>query len=631
MRIISTLTAMSRFAVRFARFGLLLCLAGSAGYGAYRISEMRGFASLQLTGEHRLEVYATSLEREIEKYAYFPATLGLEQDVVQLLTQPANPDQTRRVNLYLEKLNIRAGTLSIFILDQHGKVVASSNWQQKDSFIGEELAYRPYYRDAVESGSGRFFGIGTTIGEPGYYLSSSLTGPQGLIGIAVVKVGLEQLEKSWSAVEAPVILEDENGVVILSSVPDWKFSATQPLDEATRRNFDRTYKYNRRPLMPFPGQDIRRIDDTARLVRIPRTAIQSANLVLPETGIFMAQSQKLPGTSWQLTAFFPTTQVQNIARNQGALAGMSAVLVLICLLMANERRRRIRDRLAAREALQRANDELERKVSERTAELSSANQRLQLEVEERIRAERTLSQAQESLVQAGKLAIIGQLSTSIAHEINQPLAALSVLSRNALRLQQRNEYDEVTSNLVRMDSMVEHLGKITGHLKTFARKSPDTPSAVTLQKAIGNVLFLLEQRLHRQQVKVQRNLPEDDLQVWCDPVRLEQVLLNLISNSLDAMAQTSKAQIDISAYRDGDRIRLQLRDYGSGLSDDALQHLFEPFFTTKAPGIGLGLGLAICAGIVRDFRGSLSGANAPEGGAVFTLEIPIWEQEQAHG
>ncbi|MBS1157568.1 MAG: dctB [Proteobacteria bacterium] len=621
----------SRITAQIVRFVLLFCLALAVGYFAYRASETRELDNLQATGTHRLEVYAASLEREIEKYAYFPATLGLERDVLQLLAHPADPALLRQVNAYLEKLNVRAGTLSIYILNRQGKVIAASNWQKPDSFIGEDLSYRPYYHDAIRSGNGRFFGIGTTIGEPGYYLSSALSGTDGIAGVAVVKVALDQLEKSWSGVEAPVLLEDENGVVILSSVSDWKFSAMRTLDAATRRNFDLTFKYNRRALMPFPGKTMRKLNSDTEIVSIPRTQSRADAPPFPETGVFMTQTQTLPGSAWRLRVFSPTTQVEHIARNQGALASMGALLLLICLMMANERRRRLRDRLAAREALQRAHDDLERKVTERTAELSSTNTRLQQEVEERVRAEHTLREAQDGLIQAGKLAIIGQLSTSIAHEINQPLAALSVLAHNALRLQQRAEYGEVESNLERIGKMVGQMAQITDHLKGFARKSSGTPGPVSLQKALDNALFLLEQRVRRRRIKVDIALTGPDMLAWCDPVRLEQVLLNLISNAFDAMEHTPHPRLEITAEQRAGRIRLLLRDHGPGLSEETLQHLFEPFFTTKEPGVGLGLGLAISAGIVRDFGGTLAGENMPDGGALFILEIPAWEGEQHNG
>lgn len=230
--------------LRLARkFGLLLpgvaVLALVAGIAGYRVSEGMGLAELQVTGRHRLDLYAASLEREIDKYAYFPATVGLERDVVTLLARGGGV-LAHAVNLYLEQLNARAGTLSIYVMDMQGRVVASSNWNRPDSYVGENLSYRPYFRMAAAGEPGRFFGVGTTRGEPGYYLSSPLMDGKRQIGVAVVKVSLEQLEQSWATVEAPVLVADENGVVILASVPSWKFTALKPLDEDVRQRFERT-------------------------------------------------------------------------------------------------------------------------------------------------------------------------------------------------------------------------------------------------------------------------------------------------------------------------------------------------------------------------------------------------------
>jgi two-component system C4-dicarboxylate transport sensor histidine kinase DctB len=236
-----------------SRVGLLLgfvTLIAGASLFAFRFSLAMGLAELQVTGRNRLDLYATSLEREIDKYAYFSTTLGLQRDVLHMLAVP-DPTQTTQVNQYLEQLNERAGTLSIYVLNSKGIVLSTSNWRRPDSFVGEDLSFRPYFRQAMETGSGRIFGIGTTRGEPGYYLASSLTNDQGTMGVAVVKVGLQQLEKSWATAEAPVLVADENGVVILASVQDWKFTTLTPLDDATRSTFDRTQQYNRRFLNPL--------------------------------------------------------------------------------------------------------------------------------------------------------------------------------------------------------------------------------------------------------------------------------------------------------------------------------------------------------------------------------------------
>ncbi|MGE5492180.1 MAG: sensor histidine kinase, partial [Actinomycetota bacterium] len=479
----------------------------------------------------------------------------------------------------------------------------------------------------LDTGSGRFFGIGTTRGEPGYYLASALTNGQGTVGVAVVKVGLQQLEKSWATVEAPALVADENGVVILASVPDWKFTTLSPLDEATRSAFDRTQQYNRRALNPLGVVELAELNHGARLVRLPKARPETVSL-FPVAGKFLAQTQPLPGTSWTITVFSHLEQVREMAASRAALAGVGAAFLFILAAMVNERRRHLKDRLAAREALQQAHDELERKVAERTADLSAANARLQEEVAERTRAERTLRSAQDELVQAGKLAVIGQLSAGVAHELNQPLAALSTLSGNARKFLARGDQETAAGNLERIGELVDRMGRLTGQLKSFARKSSGQPQAVVLRRAVENAQFLLEQRLKRSRVAVNIDLPEEELRAWCDPNRLEQVLVNLAGNALDAMAGAPEPALDISARRQGQRIVIQVRDRGPGLDEEVRRRLFEPFFTTKEAGSGLGLGLPISAGIVADFGGSLTGDNHPEGGAVFTLEIPAASEGQ---
>jgi C4-dicarboxylate-specific signal transduction histidine kinase len=603
---------------------LLSCLAAliaGVALTSYRITQSMGIAELQTTGRHRLDLYAASLEREIGKYAYFPATLGLERDVIKLLS-PATPLRSAaKVNQYLEELNERAGTLAIYVMDNQGRVRASSNWQRADSYIGEDLSFRPYFRDAMETGSGRFFGIGTTRSEPGYYLSSPLLDDGRIVGVAIIKVSLEQLEKSWSTVETPVLVSDENGVVILSSVADWKFTTLQPLDENTRSAFDRTQQYNRRALQLLGLRETSSLDNGARLVEVAKHQ-QEMISAYPVDGKFLAQSQPLPGTPWTLTVLSHLDQVDDMSVSHAAVAGVTAILLCILALMINERRRHLSDRLRAREALQKAHDELERKVEERTTDLSMTNQKLQDEVAVRARAEATLREAQDELIQAGKLAVIGQLSAGIAHELNQPLAALRTLSSNATRYLERGDESTARSNLVRIAQLVDRMGLITGQLKAFAHKSSGQPQPVDLRQVLSNALALLEQRLKSTGARLEIDFPASGLSVMCDANRLEQVVVNLIGNALDAMNDQTAPLVELRGLAAGHMIRLEVRDHGCGLSAEAQSRLFEPFFTTKAAGVGLGLGLVISAGIVSDFGGTLHGTNHPGGGAVFALEIP---------
>ena len=581
-----------------------------------------GLAELQNTGRHRLDLYTASLEREIVKYAYFPSTLGLEQSVLQLLANPGEERLVAKVNSFLEQLNERAGTMSIYVMDTKGQVHAASNWRRADSFVGEDLSFRSYFRDAMETGTGRFFGIGTTRSEPGYYLSSAVDDKSRTLGVAIVKVSLEQLEKSWSTVETPVIVSDENGVVILSSVPDWKFTSLQTLDERTRQAFDRTQQYNRRAMQPLGVRELSVLSNGARLVHVARQKQESAS-PYPVSGKFVEQSLPLPGTKWTLTVFSHLDQVDEMSTTRAVVAGTSTLLMCILAVLFYQRRRHLRDQLAAREALQKAYAELELKVEERTADLSAANQKLQEEIIERVRAERTLRETQDGLIQAGKMAVIGQLSAGIAHELNQPLAALRTLSGNAVRFIERGDANTARSNLERIAQLVDKMGQITGQLKNFAHKSNGLPRPVDVRDVAEHAVALLEQRLQSRGGKVLLRFPETPLEAQCDPNRLEQVLINLIGNALDAMTGQTTPLIEVIGTESASMVRIEVRDHGPGLSNEALARLFEPFFTTKEAGEGLGLGLAISSGIVSDFGGTLEGGNHAEGGAVFTLEIPI--------
>ncbi len=593
------------------RFGWLMsavvALALALGFGAFQFSENRGIDALLERGRQRLELYEASLEREIGKYAFFPATLGLERDVIELISKP---DATRvaAVNHHLEQLSQRAGSLSIYVLDAEGLVIATSNWNKPDSFLGETLSYRPYFRDAIEGRNGRFFGVGTTRGEPGYYLSSPLLVDGKPQGVAVVKVSLEQLEQSWTTVEAPVFVADENGIVILASVPSWKFTAVRPLDDAVRSELARSLHYNARPLPPL-GLIVERALGRrhAELVELKRRQGEAAQ-VFPVSGRFVAQSEPLSGAGWTMTVLSPYSDVAAMAWMHAALAAIGGAFLAILVIALNQRRAQIRDRLKAREALQRAHDDLERKVDERT---------------------RTLKAAQDELVHAGKLAVIGQMSAGLAHELNQPLAALQTLSDNTVKLLERGRMGEATSNLTLIGELVARMGSLTSELKSFARRSTGKLRPVPVNRVMDNALLILDRRLTRGGVKPDITIEPSDVAVMADANRLEQILVNLVANAIDALDGVDAPRLGLSASKDGDRVRIAVSDNGPGLSAEVRARLFEPFFTTKESGGGLGLGLAISAGIARELGGSLTAEESRDGGATFVLDLAQAELKEA--
>ncbi|SFN79075.1 two-component system, NtrC family, C4-dicarboxylate transport sensor histidine kinase DctB [Formivibrio citricus] len=607
---------------------LALLLTAASGWHVYRLTFEDMLEEIQSQAHYRLETYASSLEREIDKYANFPYVVGLDAQLKEYLADTKNPELKLRSNRFLERLNRRVGSLALFLLDNSGTVVASSNWNRKDSFVGRDLSYRPYYQNVGIDRVERFYGIGTTNNEPGYFLSTAVHDGSRIIGTAVVKVSLEQLEKSWSSAESPALLSEGHGVVVLSSVPAWKYATLKPLDEATRHQIIVSQQYNGYALAPL-GMKVRRVlNDGSSIVSLPAVGRNDANHLFSTDGLFLTQTRMMSGTPWHLTVFSDLKKADDQAKIRATLAVLITALMLGMGLVFMWRQRHMREILQAREALQRANDELERKVVERTADLSAANTRLQQEVEERSRAEQVLREAQDGLVQASKLAVIGQLSAGLAHELNQPLAALSTLSGNAVKFLARGNVEMASSNLARIGPLVERMGLMTGQLKGFARKSSGEARLVVLSRSVDNALFLQEQRLLRGRVSVKIDFPEKELRVWCDPNRLEQVLVNLIGNAIDAMEHAAEPRIELQASESEGMARLQVRDHGPGLSEEILAHLFEPFFTTKAPGVGLGLGLPISAGIVRDFGGELTAWNAPDGGAIFALTIPISKESE---
>ncbi|OCP08416.1 MULTISPECIES: ATP-binding protein [unclassified Ensifer] len=583
------------------KYGLLLpgllAVALTVGVFVLRINENLGLAELQRTGTQRLELYATSLNRQIDKYAYFPATLGLERDVIDLVAH--GKPITDTVNRYLEQLNQRAGTLSIYLLDRRGQVTAASNWNRPDSFIGEDLSYRSYFTDAMRRRPGRLFGIGITRGEPGYYLSSPLLADGEVEGVAVVKVSLEQLEQSWATVEVPVIVTDQNGVVILASVPSWKFTTLRPLPDAERRRLERSLQYNARPLPSLGLTREQAFGENAVRVRLAPPADVDGSSKL--SGNFLAQTAPMGDTGWSLTVLSPVSGINAIAWTRAALAAVASAFIGIVLMLLNQRRQHLHDRLRAREALQRAHDELERKVDERT---------------------RTLRAAQDELVHAAKLATIGQISAGLAHEINQPLAALRTLSGNAIKFLRRGDLATAEDNLDRIGSIVDGLGTVTNQLKSFARKSSGTADPVDVRRALDNALFLLDQRLRHANVAVSIEVEAGQATALCDANRLEQVMVNLIANALDAIDNRPSRTLRLRGRREHARIVIEVHDDGPGLPEHVREHLFEPFFTTKESNRGLGLGLAISSEIVHHFGGTLTGANHPEGGAVFVVTLP---------
>jgi C4-dicarboxylate-specific signal transduction histidine kinase len=442
-----------------------------------------------------------------------------------------------------------------------------------------------------------------------------------LIGVAVVKSGIHELERRWLAQEAPALIVDNNGIVLLASPPEWRYTTLSPQAPEVLERIGREQFAGQK----LGGEPLDIAIDAAQEGTVVRLARQEGIVFKALQGKkpYLALSRHLPGTAWRIVVFSDLHPVTVQASTHAALAMAAYGCLLLLLLYLSQRRRAARNRLEAQALLEKANQELERNVAARTVDLSDAVERLQKEVVERQRAEQTLRAAQDELVQAAKLAVLGQMATGITHELSQPLGAIRTLSANAVEFMHRGDLATAEKNLGIVGQLSEQMGGIITPLKTFARKSPAVPAAVDVAQAVDAALFLFDQRLRKQSVTVDRKIEPNFWIAWCDQNRLQQVLVNLIGNAIDAMAEQRNRQLSFALATNPDgQLALSVTDSGSGFSAKALARLFEPFFTTKQPGEGLGLGLTISRDIVREFGGDLLAEAAPEGGARFIILLP---------
>lgn len=607
----------------FIRRWLLLPLAALAipviGLAGYLLSEAIGLRNQADSGARQLELHARAVESELDKYTYLPSVLELERSVLDLLTSPTLEGQ-QTVNAYLSGLQARSASRAIFLMDLQGHVVASSNWREQDSFVGEDLSFRPYFKDAIEGRPGRYYGVGSTTGEAGYFLAHGLRDHGTLIGVAVVKVRLDALEARWQKARLEAFVSDENGIIILSSDATRRLKSVEPLDAEHRERLARSLQYYWAPLSEL--QPLEREPLSAGAERLTLNREDGGGHVRPAR--YLAQSLSITDTRWRMTLLTPLKDQRRESIIHGVLAAIAFALMAIVLIARNERRKVIATRLAAREALEAANSLLEKRIADRTQDLRNSNERLKEQIRERRHAEQTLRRTQDDLVRAGKLAAIGQMSTSIAHELNQPLAALRTLSGNTVRFLERGRLDVASTNLHTINDLVDRLGRIIASLRAFARGSEHSGRA-QVDVAVETARGVLDQRLQARPLTLGCTL--EPAQVSIDQTRLELILINLIGNALDALEGETAPRIDITGQIMETHYQLTVSDNGPGIDAESRAHLFEPFFTTKPGEQGLGLGLTLSAQLAAAAGGQLRLDTEATPGASFTLILPLYNAQ----
>lgn len=524
-------------------------------------------------GELRLALYSGNLVSELRRHAIVPQLLARDQALIAALQSQDFSLSTQRLISFIDEI----GAASIMLMASDGRTVAATNRNR----LGENHRNAAYFVDAARAKSTVFSVIKREVGGYRFTYSRRVIDTSGLLGVIVIEVDLRKFERAWAGVSDAVLVTDSTGNIVLATEARWR-----GLKESDAVK-----------LQTPEGAIQRAIRATADWSTLPPDAYLQGEAV-------MRLENRVPFQGWRMTSFTTYASIREKVNAVLALEIMGFAILLALAFYALSRKTALRMALFQRES----------------AELRVLNARLQREIAERERMQKTLAVAEQSLAQSSKLAALGEMSAAVSHELNQPLAAMKTYLAGARLLLNRNRPDEALASFGRIDDLIERMGAITRQLKSYARKGGDTFSPVNLGDALASSLSMMEPQLRQRHVKITRILPEDPVFVMADRMRLEQVMVNLLRNALDATKSVEDPEVEILLAA-GETATLTVRDNGVGIED--FGSLFDPFYTTKQAGDGVGLGLAISSGIVNDLGGRLSARNGQNGGAVFEMQLPI--------
>lgn len=548
----------------------------------------RYFQSEELSkAEGRLSLYRSTVVAELERFSHLTHVLALDPFVIRTASGGATAPLDARLKGFAD----RSGLDAIYLMGLDGVTVSASNAGQTGSFLGQNYAFRPYFQTALSGGQGRFYGIGATTGLPGYFIAEPVRTEAGEIaGVVAIKLDLTKLEAQWQVSGEQVLLANDDGVVVLASNPAWRYHVLNVLTEAQLARIRQSRQFTGQPLDPLAWS---RHDG-------PRAEIEGTQRLYLTTS-------DLPH-DWTLHYFASDDRV--VARSALVTGGAAMLGAFMLILFQIQRTRRMGAAL--------------RRSEEEEAQLRLANERLAIEIEERRTAERRLKRTQGELQRASRLAALGQLAASVTHELGQPIAAM----RNHLAAAELSP-SGAPRLTGKIGALVDRMEGITRQLKFFARTEQEEFDNVDLGRAMQASLELVAPNVEDAGVTVSFEQPAMPVIVRGNRLRLEQVMTNLLRNAVDAVEESAAPRIDIDIGHGADEAWFEIRDNGHGLGDATLADLQEPFVTTRESGRGMGLGLAISAGIVQDHDGRISAQSHDDQGTVFRVAIPFGEADEA--
>ncbi|MCU9850419.1 ATP-binding protein [Defluviimonas sp. WL0024] len=527
--------------------------------------------------EVRLALYTGHVLSELQRTSVVPLLLARDPALISSLNSGDFSVTSQR----LITAQTEIGAASILLLDLSGRTVAATDRTR----LGSSHASAAYFVDAQRSKDTVFTLSERVSGGFEFTYSRAVLSDNRVVGVIVVGAELAKFERVWSGITDAVAVVDSENRVILSTEPRWRGltigqalavrSAPSALERAFQLTADWTYNT---PDAYVRGEAV------------------------------MRNEARIPFRGWKLISFTTYDSIREQVNAVLALEIMGFAVLLAMIFYFLSRRARLQSVVARRES----------------AELRLLNARLQREIAEREKVQKDLAVAEQTLAQSSKLAALGEMSAAVSHELNQPLAAMKTYLAGARLLLQRKRAEEALSSFQRIDDLIERMGAITRQLKSYARKGGEAFEPVDVRSCVSSALSMMEPTLRTRAVRISRVLPRAAVMVMADRVRLEQVIINLLRNALDATKEVPEPQVEI-LLTSGEIATLAVRDNGHGIAD--LNNLFEPFYTTKKPGEGVGLGLAISSGIVKDLGGRLTARNAPGGGAVFEVKLPILSEK----
>ncbi len=557
--------------------------------------------NLSEEGISRLDLYTTYLQGVLEKYESLPELLANDKMMANLLNDPASPERIDALNRYLETINNISDASDTYLMDSEGLTIAASNWKEEHPFVGRNFSYRPYFKEAMSGRLGRYFAIGTASNLRGYYFAYPVRQYDTILGALVIKINIDSVENNWGHMDETFLVTDPDGVIFLTTKKEWRFHSLTPLSKDAYQHVVDSGRYPNATLEPLNVVD-EEVSDIGRIVRIKMPGDFKART-------YLLQSRHMENAGWNVQILTDTWRVERFIFLVFMILGFIFTLGCLFVLVVKQRRQRVIDlkrfEEQALKVLQEANTKLETRVAERTHKLTETNTLLRKEIEDRKRTEVALQHTRSELIHTAKMAALGQMSASINHELNQPLAAIRSYSDNGKLFLQKGRLEETKWNLEQISELTERMAQIGVQLKLFSRKTSGQMTNVPLYGVIDGALEILTPIIRKSNVNIEVETHPANIEVRANYVLLQQVLVNLIGNSLQAVENSPVQEIKISSFSNEGTVSITVQDSGTGISPEHLPHIFEPFYTTKKSGQGLGLGLTITERILREMNGEI--------------------------